>query len=208
MTNNIRKSILLFGGTFDPIHNGHLVVAQYVAKHLGIDKVYIIPAAISPHKLDKKITSGQHRYEMAKLATRGMDLFEVSDCELHRPGASYTFDTIYHFEKKYPQAKLHWLIGADCLEHLHNWYRVDKLVTHCTIVTASRPGFRFAVNKYLHDVLDDEKIEEIRSHIIATPLLDISSTAIRECISANKDCSGMTPAVILEYISQHNLYRN
>ena len=138
---NNQQAILLFGGTFDPIHHGHLIVARQVAERLGVKKVVLIPSARPPHKHSSVVANAEHRLRMVQLAVEADALFDVCDCELRRAGVSYTLDTVRHLRDLHgPAIRLYWLIGADTIRELPNWHKLADLLNECTIVTASRPG--------------------------------------------------------------------
>jgi len=195
------NGVLLFGGTFDPIHNGHLIVARAAAEQLGVDKVVLIPSAQPPHKDAMKISAAKDRLAMVRLAAETDDLFEVSDCELRRRGPSYTLDTVRQFRQDYGSGvKLYWLIGADSVRELALWYRVDELVDECVIVTAGRPGYTAEDYSVLAGKLSDEQVEEIRKNRLDTPLVDVSATEIRRCVKAGLSINDMAPTAVAKYI--------
>jgi nicotinate-nucleotide adenylyltransferase len=201
------KGVLLFGGTFDPIHHGHLIVSRSAAEQLGVARVVLIPSSAPPHKVGHQVTDAWNRLEMAQLAVEGDELFEVSDCELQREGPSYTLDTIRHFRSLYgDETELYWLIGADSLGDLPNWYAIDQLAAECTIVTAARPGWESEDLSGLEAVLEEEQIRHIRQHILGTPQIDISATEIRKRVRQGQSIRSLIPAPVAEYIDAHRLY--
>ena len=204
----IEKSILLFGGSFDPIHNGHLIVARAVAEKLGVEKVVLIPSANPPHKQKMLLASASDRLAMAQLAAAGDKLFEVSDCELCRQGPSYTLDTVRYFRKVYaPDVTLYWLIGADTVRELPTWYEVGQLADLCVIVTARRPGFDQENLTCLSKVLTSGQIDLLQRYILDTPLIDISATEIRRKIRESQPIFEHVPERVAEYLYRKNLYQ-
>ena len=204
-----KKGILLFGGTFDPIHNGHLVIARSAADKIGAQRVVLVPSANPPHKNHSSLTPARHRLVMTELAVRGQELFEVSDCELKRPGPSFTIDTVQYFRERYgPNIPLYWLIGGDTIKELVLWYKVEQLVDECIIVTAGRPGCDIEVDfTVFRGKLSDEQITRLKQFILETPLLDISATDIRHRIRSSLTISDLTPPAVRDYIIENNLYK-
>lgn len=200
--------VLLFGGTFDPIHHGHLTVSRHVAEQLALPRVVLIPSAAPPHKDAAGLTAAQHRWAMARQAVEGDELFEVSDCELRRPGPSYTLDTVRYFRERYGKAtQLYWLIGADTLADLPGWYRINRLAEECTIVTAARPGWSVDDWHGLEEVLDAAQLQKLKDHVVAGPLVDISATEIRRRVREGQSISELVPATVDDYIKRHGLYQ-
>jgi len=206
MTN---KGILLFGGTFDPIHNGHLIIARSAAEKLRVERVVLIPSANPPHKNHSSLTPIRHRLAMTRLAAAGSELFEVSDCELNRPGPSFTLDTVRHFrEQNGPNVPLYWLVGGDTIKELACWYKVEQLVDECTIVTAGRPGCDMEVDfGVFRGKLSDEQIARLKQFILETPLVDISATQIRSRVRHDLTISDLTPPAVRDYIIENKLYK-
>ena len=199
--------IVLFGGTFDPIHHAHLIVARAAAETLQARKVILIPAAQPPHKDSHALTPAEHRLEMVRLATAGESLFEVSDCELQRSGPSYSLDTVRHFRRLYgPNVLLYWLIGADSVKELPGWHQIKKLAEECTLVTAARPGVKLDRLDPLAGILSPAQLSRFREYIIETPLLDICATDIRLRVAAGLTISFLTPTLVQNYIARQKLY--
>ena len=204
-----KKGILLFGGTFDPIHNGHLVIARSAAEKIGVQRVVLVPSANPPHKNHSSLTPARHRLVMTELAVRGQELFEVSDCELKRPGPSYTIDTVRDFrEQNSPTISLYWLIGGDTIKELILWYKVERLVDECTIVTAGRPGCDIEVDfTVFRGKLSDEQIARLKQFVLDTPLVDISATDIRRRIRRGLTINDLAPPAVRDYIIENKLYK-
>jgi len=198
--------ILLFGGTFDPIHHGHLIIARAAAEQLNVPKVILIPSAQPPHKAEKTISSAEDRLKMTHLAVQDEPLFEVSDCELKRQGPSFTLETVRFFRQQYPQTQFYWLIGADSISELVSWYHIEQLAEECSIVTAARPGFNPQDNQALKSILTDPQIQRLRQNILETPQVDISATRIRRRVRQNQSISCLTPSAVIDYIKRQNLF--
>jgi len=198
----------LYGGSFNPIHHGHLIVARAVAEWLQLDRVILLPSARPPHKADRQLLDAKHRAEMVRLAITRDALFEFSDYDLTRDGPSYTIDTVTHFgELLGPHVELHWIIGADSLAELTTWYRVSDLVDTCRIVTAARPGWDVIDWTPLRAVLSDAQVAALQAGILQTLQVDISSTDIRRRVTVGKSIRYLVPDAVREYIETKALYR-
>ncbi len=198
------RQIGIMGGTFDPIHEGHLITAEAVRSELGLDTVLFIPAAIPPHKLHQQVASAQDRYIMTQLAVCSNPHFIASDIELRRKGASYTIDTILELRARYgSDMEFYFFIGADAVNDLDTWHRVDELLQLCRFVTATRQGTELDVTR-LHDRFGDAGCQRI--HRIDTPQLEISSTDIRRRVREGKSIRYLVPQAVREYIEKEGLY--
>jgi len=200
--------VLLFGGTFDPIHHGHLIVAQAAAAELGIDRVVLVAAGQPPHRPEDRLAPAEDRLRMAQLAVAGDGLFAVSDCELERPGPSYTLDTVRYFRGVYgPGVELYWLIGGDNLAELAGWHQVRQLVEECTVVAAARPGHGEGDLAGLAGVLEAPALERLRRHLLRTPQVDISAREIRRRAAGGQSIRYLVPEAVREHIERRGLYR-
>lgn len=198
----------LFGGSFNPIHVGHLIVSRAVAERLRLDKVYLIPAALPPHRMPKNLAPPEHRLAMLRLAVQGDPLFEISDLEIARPGPSYTVHTVEQFRRQFgPAAELFWIIGADSLGELANWYQADRLVDLCQIVTAARPGYDHIDTKGLRLRFTAEQAARLEAGVLPTPRIDISASDIRRRVAAGQSIRYLVPDAVADYIAKHGLYR-
>lgn len=202
------ETVVLFGGSFNPIHNGHLIVARCVAEQLNASRVILIPSANPPHKNAADLAEAADRMEMARRAIDGEPGWEVSDCEARRQGPSYTFDTVAQFRHALgPQCELCWIIGADTLTELVSWYRVGELVELCRIVTAARPGWERPDLDILRSRLTQPQIDRLVGDVLATPRIEISGTQIRRRIREGRSVRYLVPDAVREYIQQRPLYR-
>ncbi len=211
------KDILLFGGTFDPVHNAHLAIARAVADLRGFARVTLIPTNNPPHKPPPRAPAAD-RLAMLKIAVKGDELFEICELELGRQGPSYTIDTLQALRGELGEANLHWLIGADMLADLPSWHRVDKVLALASIVIAARPMERGTVQdalagspraSRLGDLagrLSDAHIAQLREGLVDTPLIDISSSDIRRRVAAGDSIDGLVPPPVAQYIADHGLY--
>ncbi len=198
-----KKKIGIFGGTFDPIHMGHMIVAETIMDEFGLDQVVFIPAAVPPHKLGRQISPARDRYMMTMLATCSNPRFQVSDMEMHRQGPSYSRDTLAQLiEKHGADAEFYFVVGADSVVSLHTWNRIDELLGMCHFIGASRPGC----------MPDMSKIQERfgplaeKIHCLETPELEISSTEIRKRVRQGKTIRYIVPEAVEQYIYKEKLY--
>ncbi len=215
-------NIALFGGTFDPIHCGHLIVARCVLERLSLDGVTFIPSANPPHKGRAGLSDVAHRLAMVELAIESESGFACDDCETRRTGPSYTFDTVMHFREQLgpdgprplvggPRplvgAKIHWIIGADSLAELESWHRAGELIDACNIVTVNRLGDHQPDLSTFGRVLDKGHVAKLKRGILQTPHIDISATDIRRRVAAAQSIRYLVPEPVRQYIEDHQLYR-
>ncbi len=198
----------LYGGSFDPIHFGHLISARSVAEQLTLTKVVLIPCARPPHLKDHQLADVNHRIRMAELATEGDALFEVDDLEARREGKSYTFDTVSSYRQTFGQnADLFWIIGGDSLPELPTWHRIRELVQLVTIVTAVRPGWSPPSKCLLSPSVGDEPAAQLLSNCLKTPNVEISATDLRSRIAGDRTIRYLVPESVRSYIDKHGLYQ-
>ena len=201
------KTIILFGGSFDPIHVGHIEVAAVAIEKLCADDMVFIPAKRSPHKHGSPSASVEDRLKMVSLAIENNPLFSVSDCEITRDEPSYTFDTVTHFRQQFgDKTQICFLIGADTITDLPKWHRIEELMGLCRFCTMYRGGMDLPSFDHLSGVFPDERIAQLQSDIVETPLIDISSTEIRARSAAGESIDEMVPPKVAEYIKQNGLY--
>lgn len=199
----------LFGGSFNPVHHGHLIIARCLAERIGLSRVIFLPCGCPPHKGETELIGAHHRGAMVKLAIKREPLFEYSAYDLNRPGPAYTIETIRHFQSELGASpELHWIIGADTLCELPLWYQVSELVDECQVVTAVRPGSSAEVWDDLATVFRPEQIARLRSGVYETPMIDISATDIRRRIAAGRSVTFLMSDPVADYIQKHNLYRD
>ncbi|MHC4197775.1 MAG: nicotinate-nucleotide adenylyltransferase [Planctomycetota bacterium] len=198
----------ILGGTFNPVHIGHLIIAEEVYYRHGLSKVVFIPAGIPPHKGAENLTDAHHRYEMVKLATKDNDHFEVSDEEVSREGKSFTIDTVDANPERYGKdSNLHLIVGMDTVNELPTWKDIKRLSTLCRIVVVNRPGNTLANLDQLIPVMGKEKVEEIkRIHVEIHPI-GISSTDIRDRLKKGLHTRYMVHPEVRLYIEKHGLYK-
>lgn len=207
-TGGMRERLILFGGTFNPVHFGHLISARSAAERLEADRVVLIPSLNPPHKLDVEMPSAEVRLRMLELAVSGDALFEVSDVEIRRGGTSYTVDTVTHFRQELGgAAELIWLIGADTLGELATWHRTEALLGLCRVVTLRRPGWEKPDLDALRLRLGAEAVSGLLEGAIETDRIGISATDIRGRVSRGRSVRYLVPDPVERYISEHDLYR-
>jgi nicotinate-nucleotide adenylyltransferase len=197
----------LFGGTFDPIHLGHVAVAQSASEQIHAERVIFIPARCSPLKGFSPIAADEDRLAMIRLAIQGHETFDVSDWELQRAAPSYTIDTVRHFQSLHgSQTQLHWLIGADAVNDLVHWYKIDELADVCNLTIMYRGGYGVpSFEKYV-SAWSPEKIGKLRANVVQTPSIEISSTEVRRRLAAGEDVRGLLHPDVIDYIRRHRLY--
>lgn len=203
----IKRKTALFGGTFDPIHLGHTSVAAHAAEQIGAAKVIFIPAKCSPLKGFSPKASGSDRLKMITLATAGDERFDVSDCELNKPEPSYTLETIRSFQRHLGgDTSIHWLMGADGIDELPLWYGIVELIDECDLSVMYRAGCGPPDFAKFKTLWGQQRVEKLQRNIIQTPLIDISSTQIRNRLAAGLDVTDMLAPSVADYIHKHGLY--
>lgn len=196
---------LIFGGTFDPIHYGHLIPAQEARRQLGADEVILVPAFISPHKLGRVAASGQDRLEMARLAIAGAAGFRVDPREVERGGPSYTIDTIEALRCENPGRRFTLLVGADQVSKFYTWHRVHDILAQVEVAVVGRPGATLA-EPASEKAIDPALIERLQKSMLATPLIEISATDIRARVAAGEPIHFLVPPAVEGYVRTHGLY--
>ena len=195
----------LIGGTFNPIHHGHLILSEYVRENFQLDKVIFIPTGLPPHKSATVVEKPEIRLEMTKLAIERNQFFSVSDIETYREGISYTIDTITELKNLYPNDQLYFLIGADSLFELPTWKYYDKLISKTNIIVVNRPG---GANNLIGAKIKEYEDQFGGSIIeVKSPLIDISSSDIRNRVKDGKSIKYLVPNNVEEFILQKNLYK-
>ncbi len=197
----------IFGGTFDPVHYGHLILAECCRGQLSLDQVWFLPAAVPPHKQSDELTPGEQRAEMLELAVGGQPAFSVCRYEIQRGGVSYTIDTLGHFHREHAAAELYFLMGADSLRDLPTWKDPVEICQLATPVVVDRGGADALDLGRLEGLLPKERSEAIRAHRVVMPRIDISGSDLRSRVAAAKSIRYQTPRAVEKYIETHGLYR-
>jgi nicotinate-nucleotide adenylyltransferase len=200
-----RKRIGILGGTFNPIHLGHLLVAQDALEQMALDRVKFIPSATPPHKTAEVLASERDRLQMIRLAIRGNDRFEVDDIEIRRGGKSYSVDTLVELRRRDPKADFYFIIGADSLRELHLWREAQRVVRLCTFVTVPRPGFE--ARPVVDRRLDAASRKRLRQHVLRGHPCDIASREIRSRVASGRSIRYLVPDAVTEYIRRQRLYQ-
>lgn len=207
----------LFGGTFDPIHMGHLRAAEEVREMFSLDILYFIPVFVPPHKREKKIADYEDRMNMVRLSIKGNRSMKLSDVEKKRGGISYSYDTICYFEDKFKD--IYFILGVDAFNEINTWYRYKDLFFHTNFIVMVRPtvlknkGFElFPEEIKEHLKFEGDRVfrhsSGKRIYFKDVTQLDISSTRIRHLIEQNKSIKYLVPDNVLSYIEKRGLYRN
>lgn len=189
------KKIGIFGGTFNPIHNGHLAIAQVSLERLNLDKVLFVPCYLPPHKGNRGIVDAHKRYQMVKLAIKDNPCFDISDFEIRQKGRSYSIKTVKYFKDRFDRrTKFYFLIGGDSLNSLHIWKNINELNTIVTFVSINRKGYK-------------NKNPQYRIRNIETLDLGVSSSYIRREIRKKRSAKYLVPDKVLGYIKRCKLYQ-
>lgn len=194
-------AILCFGGSFNPIHHGHLVCARAAAERLGFEGVLLIPSAQPPHKPDQtQLADAKDRLAMCRLATDGDKFFTVNDLELKRKGPSYTLDTVRQL-KSAGWPAVSWLIGADMVNFLPNWHKPLELIEEASLIVMARPGWQFDWGSL------GRPYQALRQNVVEVPQIQISATDIRQRVATGLPITYLTPPAVCQYIAKNGLYR-
>ncbi len=198
------KKMGLFGGSFDPIHQGHIEMMERLEKALDLDGVVLMPTFVPPHKIRESMASGQHRLAMCRMAAEGHPTWQVSDLELTREGASFTVDTLTTLCQLYPDTRWYLITGADMFVTLRTWYRFDEIAQMAVLCTIPREGTDTA---HLAAYADGLAADGIACYVDAKPVLTVSSTEIRRRAAAGESLTGLVPEAVAQYVAHHGLYR-
>jgi len=201
----MRRRLGILGGTFNPIHLGHLLVAQDALEQMGLHSVKFIPSATPPHKAPEALASGRDRMHMIHLAIRGNERFEADDIEIRRGGKSYSVDTLTELTRRDPRSDFYFIIGADSLRELHLWREVARLVQLCTFVTVPRPGFK--PMPVVDPRLDPATRQLLRQNVLRGHACDIASRDIRARVAKGQPIRYLVPDAVYECIRRRRLYQ-
>ncbi len=205
MKDNAGK-IGILGGTFNPVHNGHLIVAEAVREQVRLDRVLFIPAGTPPHKSIKEVAPADHRYAMVKCAIESNACFEASHIEIDRAGYTYSIDTLASLKAIYTEkTEFYFIIGADVVPELVTWKDSDRVLEMCRFIAVLRPGNGKEAFKLHIDELTSRKQAKIIT--VEAPLIDISSTTIRERVMDGKSIKYLVPECVEKYILDNELYK-
>lgn len=184
----------ILGGTFNPVHIGHLILAEEAREKLKLDKIIFIPTALPPHKDNVNIALASDRLRMLRLAIKSNKFFAVSDIEIKRSGRSYTIDTLKELKNKFKHDELYFIIGSDLLKYLNEWKDLSSILKMVNFIVAMRPGY---------------PLEKIPGYIqtLAIRAVDVSGFEVRNCIHENKSFGYLVPDKVFDYIKKRKLYR-
>ena len=199
------QKVSILGGTFDPIHYGHLVTAEAVMHEYQIDQVLFIPSGQPPHKTEGQVTPADHRYLMTLLATETNPRFFSSRIEIDRKGYTYTIDTIRELKEMYPGSEIYFITGADAFSNILSWKNPELLLSSCHFVAATRPGYSRAKAAPQIEALMDRHADTL--HYLEVPALSISSSEIRARVKEGRPIKYLLPETVENYIYKHGLYQ-
>lgn len=194
----------ILGGTFDPLHIGHLAIAEDVRFTLQAQRVVFVPAAQQPFKVGSLTTSAAHRMTMVQLGIADNPCFVASDVELRRGGVSYTVDTIAELQQCYSDAELVFIVGTDAAVDLPRWHAIERLLTLCKVAVVERPGYSFDLERLLYEV----PAAHDRVVLIPGPALDISASELRYRLRSGRPTRYHLLPAVQQYIESHGLYQS
>ncbi len=187
----------LFGGSFDPIHYGHLSTAKMACDYLQLSQLYFIPARVPPHKKHSITASAHQRHTMLKKAIHEFPKARILTDELDREGPSYTIDTLYRFRNRHPHAKIHYIIGSDNLREIPTWHRFRDIITMVSLCVTKRPGY---------GMTPPAAIADVPITALPSPQWALSSSLLRKYFSSGIPCTYLLPEGVIEYIVDNNVY--
>ena len=210
-----KYAIGFLGGSFDPIHNGHLLPAIEVAQQLQLQQLFLMPNHIAPHKAGSHCNATQ-RAEMVKLAVQDIDKLDIDTRELSRDSASYTVETLKEIRAQHPTTPVCFVMGMDSLIHFDSWYQWQEILNYCHLVVCARPGWKGEFNATVQGLLNKHQTQSVDAlhqsnsgqiYFQKTEQFDISSTQIRHNLKQNLSVDNLLPAQVTNYIKTHQLYR-
>ncbi len=201
-----KKSLGILGGTFDPIHYGHLLAGEWVREVYHLDQLIFMPAARPPHKDLSGVLDSQRRYRMVELAVSDNPGFSVSNLELERSGLSYTVDTVRYYLQEYPHTDIYFIVGVDALQLMHTWKDAEQLVELCRFIVVTRPGYELDRNDPALQILPGVLWERLA--LLSIPGLEISSSDIRQRVMHGLSIRYLLPSAEDKYIQDNHLYKN
>jgi len=197
----------VFGGTFDPVHLGHLILAEQCREQAALDQVWFVPAARPPHKLERSLTPFPQRLEMLSLAVAGHPAFRIDDLEKNRPGPSYTVDTLEELHQRCPDTEWSLILGSDSLPDLPRWREPARIVALAELLIVARPDWPTPSAEELRAALGLPSEAPLRSRLVAAPLIGISSHDLRRRVHDGRSIRYLVPRAVECYIDNHGLYK-
>jgi nicotinate-nucleotide adenylyltransferase len=198
----------IFGGSFDPVHIGHLWIAEAALESLALTEIRWVPAAVSPLKRRGPVASDEHRLQMLQLAVSGCQNYIVDDREIRRGDVSYTVDTMDELRAEFPQAELLMVIGSDSLATISQWHDARRLLQHALPAVVQRGGEEEPDFSVLEGVVDQDRIDEIRQHVIPMPSIEISSREMRSRVAHDRSIRFRTTRAVEAFIQAEGIYRS
>ena len=202
----------VYGGSFDPVHLGHLLLAECCREQAGLDRVLFVPAATQPHKQDRRLAHPQHRVDMLRLATGGHSAFEVATLEIDRGGVSYTIDTLAAIQASHPGDELCLLLGPDAFAGLPTWHEPRRIAELATLVVAERESLddlrAVATSAALAELLGARRLAEVLDRRVRMPAVGIRASDLRAAVAAGRSIRYRTPRAVETFIATHGLYRS
>ena len=203
-----KRFTAIFGGTFDPIHTGHLKLAEKVIEHDLADEVMFVPAGKPPHKLDKPISAAEHRLEMVKLVLDEYHEFSVSDYEIvNQRKTSYTVNTLRALKAAFPERRFRLMMGMDNFHELHTWHKYQEIISDYDLIVFTRPKTKRIAMAHITEKFGNRFSTKLENSIIDSVDVDISSTEIRKRVANDEELSGLILPSVAEYIIENGLYR-
>ncbi|HJT77974.1 MAG TPA: nicotinate-nucleotide adenylyltransferase, partial [Gemmataceae bacterium] len=202
-----RRRIGVFGGTFDPVHLGHLILAEQCREQGRLDAVWFVPAARPPHKVDQPLTPFAQRVEMLALALAGNAAFRVEQSEKDRPGPSFTVDTLEELGRQHPDADFSLLVGSDTLNELHTWREPARIVARAALLVVDRPGFPALTAERFREELHLPEGFPLRVQTVEAPLIHIASRDLRRRAAEGRSLRYLVPRAVEMYVQEKRLYR-
>jgi len=197
----------IFGGTFDPIHQGHLIIAEQCREQARLDEVWFMPSARPPHKARPDLTAFEKRTDMIQLAIAGNSQFRVCEIEKERAGPSYTADTLAELREQRPEVDWHLILGSDCLPDLASWHEPLRVIAQAKLVVVARPGWPVWTAEQLRNSLRLREEQEMHLQVVAVPLIEIASRDLRRRVAEGRSVRYMVPAAVTAYIADKKLYK-
>lgn len=201
----------LFGGSFDPVHLGHLIAAECCRDQAGLDRVVFMPAAVPPHKQTRQLARAEHRVDMLRLAVGGHDAFVVSTDEIDRGGVSYTVDTLAWMKQSYPAANFHLILGPDAIREFPTWRDPQRIMSLAEPLVVEREGIddlgALDRDPAVRSAIGAERLERMLAARVRMPAIGIRASAIRAAVAAGRSIRFFTPRAVERYIEAHGLYR-
>lgn len=200
------KKIGIMGGTFDPVHNGHLLIAENACEQLSLDEVRFIPTGRSPHKQGKSITDATHRLRMVELAIADNPSFVLDDRELRSDALSYSYITLENMQKEFPEDRLFFIMGGDSLRDFKTWYHPERICSCATLVAAIRDDCdQVHLKEYANEL---KRLYQADVRLIQTPNLSVASSELRDRVAKNRSIRYQVPEDVRRYINRHHLYED